>query len=150
LSPPPEIPCVSSPEPETSPVEPRFVDEPEPATFGVPDPAPVSVHEPEPLSQPVQEVVVESHHDQRPEPVRQPDVTVVTSVQEPMNRPRPVVRREALDLFAWISHAADLGATTLYLRAGSPAAARIDERIQPISQETVAASVIEDVTGVFT
>ncbi len=55
-----------------------------------------------------------------------------------------------LDLFGWIGHAADLGATTLYLRAGSPAAARIDERIQPISQETVAASVIEDATEVFT
>jgi Tfp pilus assembly pilus retraction ATPase PilT len=56
----------------------------------------------------------------------------------------------ALDLFEWIGHAADLGATTLYLRAGSPAAARIDERIQPISQETVAASVIEDTTAAFT
>jgi len=56
----------------------------------------------------------------------------------------------ALDLFEWIGHAADLGATTLYLRAGSPAAGRIDERIQPISQETVAASVIEDTTAAFT
>jgi Tfp pilus assembly pilus retraction ATPase PilT len=53
-------------------------------------------------------------------------------------------------MFGWIGHAADLGASTLYLRSGSPAAARIDERIQPISQETVAASVLEEAAAVFT
>ena len=81
----------------------------------------------------------------------QPDVTVVTRVQEPVRSPGAVTRAvAALDLFGWIGHASDLGATTLYLRAGSPAAARIDERIQPISQESVAASAIEDVVAVFT
>jgi Tfp pilus assembly pilus retraction ATPase PilT len=53
-------------------------------------------------------------------------------------------------MFGWIGHAADLGATTLYLRSGSPAAARIDERIQPISQATVAASVLEEAAAIFT
>jgi Tfp pilus assembly pilus retraction ATPase PilT len=76
---------------------------------------------------------------------------VVTRVEKPVRAPRPVAKvTAALDLFEWIGHAADLGATTLYLRAGSPAAARIDERIQPISQESVAASVIEDTTSSFT
>jgi Tfp pilus assembly pilus retraction ATPase PilT len=57
--------------------------------------------------------------------------------------------RVALDLFEWIGHAADLGATSLYLRGGSPAAARIDERIQPISQEIVSSSVVDDAIEVF-
>ncbi|HEU4694079.1 MAG TPA: hypothetical protein VFS23_37190 [Vicinamibacterales bacterium] len=53
-------------------------------------------------------------------------------------------------MFEWIGHASELGATTLYLRAGSPASARIDERIQPISRDVVAAAVIDDATNVFT
>jgi Tfp pilus assembly pilus retraction ATPase PilT len=55
-----------------------------------------------------------------------------------------------LDLFEWIGHASELGATTLYLRAGSPASARIDERIQALSQEVVSAAVIDEATNVFT
>ena len=76
---------------------------------------------------------------------------MVTRAEKPVRAPRPVANvTAALDLLEWIGHASDLGATTLYLRAGSPAAGRIDERIQPISQETVAASVIEDTTAAFT
>lgn len=148
----PEIAYVAPPEPETGYVEaPTPVEEP--AVVAAPEPTPISVYEPEPgpAPLPVPEVVVESPRDSRPEPVRQPEVTVVTRVQEPVRAPRPVANvSAALDLFEWIGHAADLGATTLYLRAGSPAAARIDERIQPISQDSVAASVIEDATGAFT
>jgi Tfp pilus assembly pilus retraction ATPase PilT len=120
----------------------------------LPEPVPVITYEPEPVPVPVSEVVVAPPADIRPEPVeppRQPDMTVVTRMQEPVRSPRSVERTHvARDLFAWISYASDMGATTLYLRAGSPAAARIDERIQPINQESVAASVIEDATAVFT
>jgi Tfp pilus assembly pilus retraction ATPase PilT len=75
---------------------------------------------------------------------------VVTRVKEsPTRQARPSVSAPQ-DLFTWIGLASDLGATTLYLRAGSPAAARIDERIQPISQDLVDASVIEEASGAFT
>ncbi len=137
----------------TVPVEPPVVAAtPEPEPQPEPElPTPISVYVPEPAVEPVREVVAETPRDPRPEPIRQPEVTVVTRVQEPVRVPRPVaVTTAALDLFEWIGHASELGATTLYLRAGSPAAARIDERIQSISQEVVAPSVIDDATGVFT
>ena len=154
-------PVVASPEPEIAHVssppalEVPHVEEPahvEPTpVVAEPEPPSVRVYVPAPEPVPVPEVVREIPRDPRPEPFPQPDVTVVTRVQEPVRSARPLTRSvAALDLFGWISHASDLGATTLYLRAGSPAAARIDERIQPISQETVAASTIEDAVGVFT
>ena len=127
--------------------------EPEPVAPYVPEPVASYVPEPVPVppAPPAPEIAVESPREVRPEPVRHPEVTVVTRVEKPVRAPRPVANvTAALDLFEWIGHAADLGATTLYLRAGSPAAGRIDERIQPISQETVAASVIEDTTAAFT
>ena len=137
----PSVVAASEPEPEPAPTylpEPVEVPPPPPAPEVAAEAAP-EVH-PDPVRQP----------DAPPEPVRQPEVTVVTRVEKPVRAPRPVASvPAALDLFEWIGHAADLGATTLYLRAGSPAAARIDERIQPVSQETVAASVIEDTTAVF-
>lgn len=143
----PEVVAAAEPEPVAPYV-------PEPVTPYVPEPVASYVPEPEPVHMappPAPEVAVESPREVRPEPIRQPEVTVVTRVQKPVRAPRPVANvTAALDLFEWIGHAADLGATTLYLRAGSPAAARIDERIQPISQETVAASVIEDTTATFT
>jgi Tfp pilus assembly pilus retraction ATPase PilT len=146
-----EDPVPTYQEPEPTPVEePAVVAayEPPPTPMYVPEPEP----EPAPMpAPPVQEVAVESPREVRHEPIRQPEVTVVTRVEKPVRAPRPVANvTAALDLFEWIGHAADLGATTLYLRAGAPAAARIDERIQPISQENVAASVIEDTTAAFT
>ena len=145
-----EVPAPTYQEPEPVPVEQAEVVaayEPPPTPAYVPEPEPEPAPMPPP---PVQEVAVESPRDVRLEPVR-PEVTVVTRVEKPVRAPRPVVSATAsLDLFEWIGHAANLGATTLYLRAGAPAAARIDERIQPISQETVAASVIEDATATFT
>ena len=141
----PEVIAVTEPAPvgyEPEPVAPYV---PEPVASNVPEPVPV------PPPPPAPEIAVESPREVRPEPVRHQEVTVVTRVEKPVRAPRPVANvTAALDLFEWIGHAADLGATTLYLRAGSPAAARIDERIQPISQETVAASVIEDTTAAFT
>lgn len=142
--------------PEQAPVaapEPTPVAPPDPAPVAAPEPvlitaAPIGVYEPQPV--PVMETVSETPHDHRPEPIRRPDVTVVTRIQEPVRASRPAKAVAALDMFGWISHAADLGATTLYLRSGAPAAARIDERIQPISQEIVAPSVIENAVSAFT
>jgi Tfp pilus assembly pilus retraction ATPase PilT len=157
VSPPPapEVPHVEEPahvEPahiESAHIEPAHI-EPTPVVAEA-EPPSVRVYVPAPEHVPVPEVVREIPRDPRPEPVPQPDVTVVTRVQEPVRSARPFTRSvAALDLIGWISHASDLGATTLYLRAGSPAAARIDERIQPISQEIVAASTIEDAVGAFT
>ena len=123
----------------------------QPPVAVAPEPTPVSVYEPQPPPVAEPEPVIETRRDHRPEPVRPPDVTVVTRIHEPVRAHRTATSAVAvLDLFGWISHAADLGATTLYLRSGSPAAARIDERIQPISQEIVAPSVIEDAVGAFT
>ena len=138
--------------PVVQPEEPvvAAIPEPEPQP-ALESPAPISVYVPEPVAEPVREEATEAPRDSRSEPIRQPEVTVVTRVQEPVRVPRPVASTTAaFDLFEWIRHASELGATTLYLRAGSPAAARIDERIQAISQDVVAASAIEDATGVFT
>jgi len=146
----PEPALVAAPEPAfvVAP-EPAFIAAPEPVVVAAPEPVPMSAYESEPAPLPVPEVV-ESPREQRPEPRRQPAVTVVTRVQEPIRSRADARTSEIVDLFAWISQAGDLGATTLYLRAGSPPSARIDERIQPISQESVDVSVIEDATGVFT
>ena len=141
----PEVVAVTEPAPVTYEPEPVTPFVPEPVASYVPEPVPV------PPPPPAPEIAVESPREVRPEPVRHPEVTVVTRVEKPVRAPRPVASATAaFDLIEWIGHAADLGATTLYLRAGSPAAGRIDERIQPISQETVAASVIEDTTATFT
>ena len=141
----PEVVAVTEPAPVAEEPEPVAPYVPEPVASYVPEPVLV------PPPPPAPETAVESPREVRPETVRHPEVTVVTRVEKPVRAPRPVANvTAALDLFEWIGHAADLGATTLYLRAGSPAAARIDERIQPISQETVAVSVIEDATAAFT
>ena len=141
----PEVVAVTEPAPVTYEPEPVTPFVPEPVASYVPEPVPV------PPPPPAPEIAVESPREVRPEPVRHPEVTVVTRVEKPVRAPRPVASvTAAFDLIEWIGYAEDLGATTLYLRAGSPAAGRIDERIQPISQETVAASVIEDTTAAFT
>ena len=141
----PEVVAVTEPAPVTYEPEPVNAFVPEPVASYVPEPVPV------PPPPPAPEIAVESPREVRPEPVRHPEVTVVTRVEKPVRAPRPVASATAaFDLIEWIGYAEDLGATILYLRAGSPAAGRIDERIQPISQETVAASVIEDTTAAFT
>ena len=156
----PGITAIVAPEPDIVDEAPQttavqHVDEPAPVEMPfvvvAPEPATVDVHVQEPKPIPLPEVVREVSQHPISESISQPEVTVVTRIQEPMRPPRSVTRTvTALDLLGWISHASDLGATTMYLRAGSPAAARIDERIQPISQEMVAASTIEDAIGVFT
>jgi Tfp pilus assembly pilus retraction ATPase PilT len=132
---------------EVAPVE--AVPEPEPVAIVPPpvvehqhpEPAPVHVEAPRPFVQ--------------SEPVSHPPVTVVTRVEEH----RPVVHAmrtlslppsgERLDLQGWIVHATARGATTLYLRAGAPASARIDDRIERLSEDVVDASVLDETSGAF-
>jgi Tfp pilus assembly pilus retraction ATPase PilT len=56
---------------------------------------------------------------------------------------------ERLDLQGWIAHAIARGATTLYLRAGAPASARIDDRIERLSEDLVDASILDEASGAF-
>jgi twitching motility protein PilT len=149
---PPAPEAVAAPPVEVAP-PPAMSIEPEP------DPVretPVAEVSPLPAAPPVAEAPyqapppAEPAYHAAPEPaVRRPDVTVVARVHEPVRMPRPAAY-SSQDLFSWIGHASALGATTLYLRGGSPASARIDDRIQPISQDLVEPSVIEEAASTFT
>jgi len=141
-APPPEP--VAEPVFEAPPTEVVHVEEP--AAIETAPPEAVAVYPPEP--EPVQHVAVETGYQERPEPVQRPEVTVVTRVQSVPHARQ--ISEAPQDFLSWIGRAADLGATTLYLRGGSQAAARIEERIQPISQELVDASVVEEAAGAFT
>jgi Tfp pilus assembly pilus retraction ATPase PilT len=145
-------PAPSEPEPvvtEVAPVEPE--PEPEPVAF-VPPPPPVVEHsysEPAPVHLEAPPPVVHN------EPVSHPPVTVVTRVEDH----RPVVHSmrtlsspasgERLDLQGWIAYAISRGATTLYLRAGASASARIDDRIEALSEDVVDASVLDEASTAF-
>ena len=135
-------------EPEINGIEAPMCIE-QPAITAAPEPGSVSAYWPEPAPTHVPQIVAESALDQHP--LHPQSLTVVTDTQVP-TRPSPPIdtSNAAWDLFAWIGHAASLGATTLYLRSGSPAAARIDERIQPIGQGMVAPGVLENAIGRFT
>jgi Tfp pilus assembly pilus retraction ATPase PilT len=52
-----------------------------------------------------------------------------------------------MDLHAWIAHAFERGATTLFLRAGALAAARINDRIVPFTDGLVSTLVFEEVAA---
>src|SRR5688572_5904801 len=147
--------------------------EPEPVAMDVAQDEPVEPVEPEPEAEPVAVIpppppVVEHYYSEpapvyveapRPieqsEPVSHPPVTVVTRVEEH----RPVVHSmrtvsspasgERFDLQGWIAHAIGRGATTLYLRAGSPASARIEDRIDGLSEDVVDASVLDEASAAF-
>jgi len=56
---------------------------------------------------------------------------------------------ERLDLQGWIAYAIGRGATTLYLRAGASASARIDDRIEALSEDVVDASVLDEASTAF-
>jgi Tfp pilus assembly pilus retraction ATPase PilT len=155
-----------------APSEPEAAPEPEPLVEATPEP------EPEPVlvaAAPVEFAPVESapppapvepsYSDySEPEPVEvprplvytepTPPVTVVTRVEEP--RPMQPMRtlsssatNERLDLQGWIARAIGRGETTLYLRAGAPASARIDDRIEPLSEDIVDASILDEASGAF-
>ena len=143
-------PAPSEPDPvvtEVAAVEP----EPEPEVVEVvPPPPPVVEHsysEPAPVHVEAPQAVV-LH-----QPVSHPAVTVVTRVEDH----RPVVHAmrtlsspasgDRLDLHGWIAFAIGRGATTLYLRAGAPASARIDDRIERLSEDVVDASVLDEASA---
>jgi Tfp pilus assembly pilus retraction ATPase PilT len=142
----------SEPEPvvtDVAPVEPE--PEPEPVA-GVPPPRPVveySYSEPAPVHVEAPPPVVHT------EPESHPPVTVVTRVDD--HRPMVHAMRtlpspasgERLDLQGWIAYAIGRGATTLYLRAGAPASARIDDRIEALSEDVVDASVLDEASTAF-
>lgn len=147
--------------------------EPEPVVTDVASVEPAPEPEPEPQPEPVAVVpamppVLEHHYSEpapvhveapRPivqsEPVSYPPVTVVARVEEH----RPVVHAmrtvsspassERLDLQGWIAYAISRGATTLYLRAGAPASARIDDRITRLSEDAVDAAVLDEASAAF-
>jgi Tfp pilus assembly pilus retraction ATPase PilT len=166
-------PAPSEPEPivveqaavETLPVEPAPVEsvsyEPAPV-----EPAPVepAAVEPEPVAAVPPPVVEHYYSEPTPiesprasmhiEPVSHPPVTVVTRVED--HRPVHTMRtlsspaaNERFDLQGWIAAAIARGATTLYLRAGAPASARIDDRIQQLSEDIVDAAVLDEASGAF-
>ena len=131
LEPAPAIPVVEHP--------PVFVPaEPEPEAVAAP---PIAVA-------PAPEVRFDARPFAPPEPVRHIERPAPSYTPEPVrqSRSRPEPPR---DLAAWIRQAADLGATMMFLRAGSNAAARIDDRIQPVSDEIVDASVVDEVANIF-
>ena len=145
-------PAPSEPEPvvtEVAPVEPE--PEPEPVAV-VPPPPPVVEHS---YSEPAPVHVEAPPPVAHTEPVSHPPVTVVTRVEDH----RPVVHAmrtlsspasgERLDLQGWIAYAIGRGATTLYLRAGAPASARIDDRIEALSDDVVDASVLDEASTAF-
>ena len=142
----------SEPEPvvtEVAPVEPE--PEPEPVAV-VPPPPPVVEHS---YSEPAPVHVEAPPPVAHTEPVSHPPVTVVTRVEDH----RPVVHAmrtlsspasgERFDLQGWIAYAIGRGATTLYLRAGAPASARIDDRIEALSEDVVDASVLDEASTAF-
>lgn len=111
-----------------------------------PEPETVAAHPIEVA--PAHEVRIDARPYAPPEPVRHSERAAPTYAVEPIrqsrSRPEP-----SQDLAAWIRRAADLGATMLFLRAGSTAAARIDDRIQPVSDEIVDASMVDEVANTF-
>lgn len=137
---------------ETAPVEPEPVPEPEPVAVVPPPPPPPPVIEhfrPEPT--PVVEAPRPTMHN---EPVSHPPVTVVARVEDhrPMHAMRTLSSSAAgdrFDLQGWIANAIGRGATTLYLRAGAPPSARIDDRIERLSEDVVDASILDEASGAF-
>jgi Tfp pilus assembly pilus retraction ATPase PilT len=129
-------------------------EEPAPAIPVVEHPPVIVTAEPEPVAAhsievaPAHEVRSDPRPYAPPEPARHFERPAPTYAVEPVrqSRSRP---ESSQDLAAWIRRAADLGATMLFLRAGSTAAARIDDRIQPVSDEIVDASVVDEVANTF-
>jgi Tfp pilus assembly pilus retraction ATPase PilT len=141
---------------EAAPVEPLSY-EPE-----LMEPEPVAVVAP-PVATPAPHVIehfyadttlLESPRASVPsESVSRPPVTVVTRVEDrPVHTMRTLsspTAHERFDLQGWISAAIARGATTLYLRAGAEASARIDDRIQQLSEDIVDAAVLDEASAAF-
>jgi len=161
LKPAPEPePAEAAPEPAAETPAP----EPEPAPAPEPEPVPMAaapakesyslepVHVPVSTPEPVS--VDTPHSSGYAEPVSHPPVTVVARVEDhrPVHAMRtvtPLASAERSDLQGWIARAIHRGATTLYLRAGAPASARIEDRIERLSEDLVEASVLDEASGAF-
>ena len=143
--------------------EPEPVAEPEPPVEYTPEP--IAAPAPEPVAESAPEVPepVEPRYSE-PEPAEAPrpmahiepapPVTVVARVEEA--RPTLPMRAfsspgvgERVDLHGWIGRAIARGATTLYLRAGARASARLDDRIDHLGDELVEASVLDEASAAF-
>ena len=70
--------------------------------------------------------------------------------QAQVPRPEPRALSPESRVLAWIRRAASLGASTLYVRAGSSAVARINERIQPLDEDSVVPADVADAVEAFT
>jgi len=159
-------PVLSEPEPvlmvETAPIELAPEPEPEPEPIVAIVPPPVAVVPPPVVAAPAP--VIEHFSEPAPlepprpsvysEPISHPPVTIVTRVED--HRPVHAMRtlsspavNERLDLQGWVARALARGATTLYLRAGAPASARIDDRIERLSEDPVDASILDEASGAF-
>ena len=91
-------------------------------------------------------LTTETAHDERE---AHPPVTVVTRVMEPPSAQGSRTPGAHADLHGWISRALARGATTLYLRAGASASARVNDRIERLGDEMVDASVLDEASGAF-
>ena len=165
----PQIEAASEPEPEPTlvaaapaPVEPQYSDpqysEPEHSEPQHSEPQYSEPRYPEPQYSAPQYSEPAPVEAPRPvaysEPAPPPPVTVVTRFEEPRTvQPMRTVSSpaagERLDLQGWIARAIGRGATTLYLRAGAPASARIDDRIERLSEDVVDASILDEASGAF-
>ena len=151
---------------EPTPVEPPVEAAPlEPLSYEpeLMEPEPVAVVPP-PVAAPPPHVLEHFYADTTPiesphasvlsESVSRPPVTVVSRVED--HRPVHTMRtlssptaHERFDLQGWISAAIARGATTLYLRAGAAASARVDDRIQQLSEDIVDAAVLDEASAAF-
>jgi len=71
---------------------------------------------------------------------------VVARVEERHVAPRPA-SVDGNDLHGLIAYAFERGATTLFIRGGAPAAARINDRVVPLSDGLVSTSVLDEVAS---
>lgn len=145
---PTEAPSASSPEPEPTPYQ-QADPTPDVSTSRAefPEPEPVD-EQPVSDSAPSMDTPIYQQYE-APAP---PPVTVVARVEEPRPAMRTVTSPasgERLDLQGWITRGMARGATMLFLRAGSPASARVDDRIQQLSDDLVDASVLDEVSSAF-
>ena len=151
---------------EPTPVEPPVEAAPlEPISYEpeLMEPEPVAVVPP-PVAAPPPHVLEHFYADTTPiesphasvlsASVPRPPVTVVTRVED--HRPVHTMRtlssptaHERFDLQGWISAAIARGATTLYLRAGAAASARVDDRIQQLGEDIVDAAVLDEASAAF-
>jgi Tfp pilus assembly pilus retraction ATPase PilT len=143
-------------EPTPSPVATPALDAVAPAVEQMPVAAAIVAESPapEPIAPPIAPAVMQPVAPPAaivtqfvPPPIEShPPVRVVTRI-EPSQPVLHSTTPTRMDLHGWIAYAFERGATTLFLRAGAPAAARINDRIVPFTDGLVSASVFEEVAS---